>query len=159
MLEEQILDTKLHDRKAFRCGEPQLDHFLNNLAGQLAKKNITNTYVLVEPNNPTEIVGFYSLSAAQVDHSQFNQGLQKKLPKYPIPCFRLGRLARSQKHKGQDIGELLIGKAVIRCLKAKEFVAAFALIVEAKNEKARNFYIKYGFISFDDDDHHLFLIL
>lgn len=80
MLEEQILDTKLHDRKAFRCGEPQLDHFLNNLAGQLAKKNITNTYVLVEPNNPTEIVGFYSLSAAQVDHSQFNQGLQKNYP-------------------------------------------------------------------------------
>ena len=143
----------------FRCGDILLDNFLQKEANQLEKKNITKTFVLVDRLNPSEIIGFYTLSAAQIDHQNFSEGLKKKLPKYPIPCIRLGRLARSLNYLGRGIGELLIGKALIRCREAQELVGANALIVEAKNEKARDFYLNYGFIPFDYDDHHLFLIL
>lgn len=159
MLEDQPLNSKIHDRNAFRCGEPLLDNFLQKEAGQLEKRNITKTFVLVNPLSPAKIVGFYSLSTAQIDHQDFSEGLKKKLPKYPIPCIRLGRLARSLDFVGKGIGELLIGKALLRCLEVQKSVGAYALIVEAKSEGARDFYIEYGFIPFDYDDHHLFLIL
>lgn len=159
MFEDQLLDTKVHDRKAFSCGEPLLDQFLQTEAGQLSKKNITKTFVLVDSSKPSEIVGYYSLSSAQVDHIIFSDGQKKKLPRYPIPCIRLGRLARSLNFKGQEIGEILIGKVLLRCLDVQKSIGAYALIVEAKNIRARNFYIKYGFTPFDYDDHHLFLVL
>jgi len=159
LLEDQPLNSQIHDRNAFRCGEPLLDNFLQKEAGQLEKRNITKTFVLVDSLSPAKIVGFYSLSMAQIDHQNFSEGLKKKLPKYPIPCIRLGRLARSLDFVGKGIGELLIGKALLRCLEVQKSVGAYALIVEAKSKGARDFYIKYGFIPFDYDDHHLFLIL
>ncbi len=159
MFEDQALDSKVHDRNSFRCEEPLLVQFLQKEAGQLEKRNITKTFVLVDPLKPSEIVGFYSLSTAQIDHQNFSEGQKKKLPRYPIPCIRLGRLARSLDFKGQGIGELLIGKALLRCQDVQKSVGAYALIVDAKNENARDFYIQYGFIPFNHDDHHLFLVL
>ncbi len=159
MLEDLPLNSKIHDRNSFRCGEPLLDQFLQKEAAQLEKRNITKTFVLVDPSNPSVIVGFYSLSTAQVDHQDFSEGLKKKLPRYPIPCIRLGRLARSLEYVGHGIGELLIGKALLRCQEVQKIVGAKALIVDAKNSQARDFYIEYGFTPFEYDDYHLFLIL
>ena len=63
-----------------------------------------------------------------------------------MPCFRLGRLAVHKRLQGQGIGKLLLACAVDRCLKARSDVAAYALIVDAKDENARQFYERYGFI-------------
>lgn len=57
----------------------------------------------------------------------------------------MGRLARSIDHRGGEIGAVLMGLAVDRCLKARMHVSAYALLVYAKNEKAGVFYRHYGF--------------
>ena len=145
MLEEQPLDPQQHDRAGFSCGVPDLDEYLQRLATQHRRKGVSNVYVLVDSGMPGLILGYYTLSAAQVDAVALNDADRKRLPRYPVPCFRIGRLACRSDRRGQGIGKLLIGCAVDRCLKARKQVAAYALIVDANSPAAKAFYEHYGF--------------
>lgn len=159
VLEEQLLDPNQHERQAFTSGVIELDEYLHRFAVQQSKKGITVVRVLVDSHTPKTILGYYSLSAAQIDVLQMDKHAQKKLPHYPVPCFRLGRLATHLAHRGRGLGRLLIGCAVERCLKAKKHVAAYALVVNAKSEKAKSFYEHYGFIPCQGDTMTLYLSL
>lgn len=159
MLEEQVFDAKLHDRANFHCGEPALDDYLQKYAAQQHAKGISTVFVLVDHAQPSKILGFYTLSAAQIGVQQLSETERKKLPRYPIPCFRMGRLARHIEHRGTGLGELLIGCAVDRCLHARSLVGAYALLVEAKNQKAKLFYEHYGFTACVDAPMALYLPL
>lgn len=159
MLEEQQLDSSRHDRKAFSCGVDVLDDYLQRFAIQQSKKGVTVVRVLVDTESPETILGYYSLSAAQVDTGQLSEPEQQKLPRYPVPCFRMGRLAAHQSLQGQGIGRVLIACAIERCLEARKHVAAYALIVDAKGEKAKSFYVHYGFTPCRDNSMTLYLPL
>ena len=159
MLEEHPLYPAKHERAEFKCGVPQLDEYLQRFAVQQIRKGISNVYVLVDGETPRRILGFYSLNAAQLDGADLTPADRKKLPRYPIPCFRLGRLACSADRQGQGLGKLLIGCAVDRCLQARKQVAAYALIVDAKDEQAKAFYLHYGFTPCADTPGTLFLPL
>lgn len=159
MLEEVSLDPSLHDRAGFDCGVPELNEYLQRYADQHRRRGITSVYVLADTNAPSRILGYYTLSAAEVDASSLGDADRKRLPRYPVPCFRMGRLACRADQQGQGIGKLLIGCAVDRCLKACAQVAAYALIVDAKDEGARAFYEHYGFAAFADKPLALYLPL
>lgn len=159
MLEEHILDAKAHDRASFTCGVADLDEYLQRFAMQQSKKGVTAVHVLVDSRAPSTILGYYTLSAAQVDVAQLDERSRKKLPRYPVPCFRMGRLAASTDHQGRGIGKALIGCAVDRCLEARKQVAAYALLVDAKDERAKAFYLHYGFVALRDSPQTLFLSL
>ena len=159
MLEEQPLDPERHDRAGFHCGVPELDEYLRRLASQHRRKGVSTVYVLVDTETPDLILGFYTLSAAQVDAAELTDADRKKLPRYPVPCFRMGRLACRADRRGQGLGKLLIGCAVERCLQARKQVAAFALIVEAMNAEAKAFYEHYGFTPCVDASMTLYLPL
>jgi predicted GNAT family N-acyltransferase len=115
--------------------------------------------VLVNTDLPGVILGFYTLSAAQIDVEALGEADKKKLPRYPIPCFRMGRLACRVDQRGKGLGRLLIACAVDRCLQARKQVAAFALIVDAKNAEASQFYQHYGFTTCVDAPMTLYLPL
>ena len=140
-----MLATSVHDRSGFRCGVPELDDYLRRFAAQQVARGVSAIYVLIDSEQPSQILGFYTLSAAQVDVMQITEVERRKLPRYPVPCFRMGRLACSAEHRGQGLGKLLIGCAVSRCIRASKQVAAFALLVDAKGESAKAFYQHYGF--------------
>jgi GNAT superfamily N-acetyltransferase len=159
VFEEQRLDGALHDRKGFDCGVPALNDYLLRFAEQHRKKGISSTYVLVDPATPRTILGYYSLSAAQVDADALSEAERKKLPRYPIPCFRMGRLACRLDRRGEGLGRLLLGCAVDRCLSARQQVGAYALLVDAKDETAKAFYLRYGFIPCQDHAMTLYLAL
>jgi len=40
--------------------------------------------------------------------------------------------------------------ALTRCLRVSEEIAVFAVIVDAKNDQAKDFYLKYGFVPLED---------
>lgn len=159
MLEEQVFDARLHDRAAFHCGVPALDDYLHKYAAQQNAKGISTVFVLVDDAAPSKILGFYTLSAAQVGVQQLSDTERKKLPRYPVPCFRMGRLARVIESRGVGLGELLIGCAIDRCLHARSLVGAYALLVDAKDEKAKSFYERYGFTPCVDAPMTLYLPL
>jgi len=159
VLEEQRLDSKLHDRAAFDCGTPILNEYLARFARQNRQRGITQIYVLVDSDAPAMILGYYTLSAAQVDTTQLSGAEQKRLPQFPVPCFRMGRFAIHKDQAGKGLGKKLMGLAVDRCLRAKEEVAAYALIVDAKDAKAKSFYEHYGLTVCIDDPMKLYLPL
>ena len=159
MLEEQVLDVRLHDRAAFHCGVPALDEYLHKYAAQQNAKGIGTVFVLVDDAAPSKILGFYTLSAAQVNVQKLSDAERKKLPRYPVPCFRMGRIARSIESRGVRLGEVLLGCAVDRCLHARTLVGAYALLVDAKDEESKSFYERYGFISLADTPMTLYLPL
>jgi len=148
VLEERPLDAGVHDRNGFDCGVPELNDYLRRLADQHRRKGVSTPFVLVDTDAPRTILGYYRISAAQVDATELSEPDRKKLPRYPVPCFRIGRLAVSKTGQGQGIGKLLVACAVERCLKARRDVAAYALIVDAKDANARRFYEHYGFVAF-----------
>ena len=159
MFEDQAFDPERHDRAGFSCGVPALDDYLQRLAAQHRRKGVSTVHVLVDAAAPRLILGYYTLSAAQVDAMELVDADRKKLPRYPVRCFRMGRLACRADHHGQGLGKLLIGCAVERCLEARKQVAAFGLIVDAKDEAAASFYEHYGFKRCADASMTLYLPL
>jgi predicted GNAT family N-acyltransferase len=149
VLEEQVFDARRHDRAGFHCGVPALDDYLHKYAAQQNAKGISTVFVFVDDAAPSKILGFYTLSAAQIDVQQL----------HPVPCFRMGRLARAIESRGAGMGEILIGCAVDRCLHARSLVGAYALLVDAKDDKAKSFYERYGFIPCLDAPMTLYLPL
>jgi len=145
LFEDQLLDPVRHDRHAFTSGVSDLDDYLHRFAHQQSKKKVTVVRVLVDTDAPTTILGYYSLSAAQVDAVRLDQRAQQKPPRYPVPCFRMGRFAVHASCHGRGYGRLLMGCAVLRCLEARKHVAAYALLVDAKSAEAKAFYEHYGF--------------
>ena len=81
------------------------------------------------------------------------------LPRYEaIPAALIGRLARHERAKGSGIGDLLVADAVKRVLAAAKSVAAYAIVVDAKDERGRRFYESHGFISLPSRPNRLFLL-
>jgi len=156
---EQRLDPARHNRKAFSCGVAPLDRFLQQQAHQNMRRGVSQTFVLVPANAQAEITGFYTLAPTEVPLADLQPADAKPLPPYPVPCFRMGRLARDQRWQGQGIGPLLLGLAVQRCLHAKRSVGGYALIVDAKNAAAKAFYERHGFRTFQDTPLSLYLPL
>ena len=159
MREERPLDPEIHDRAGFSCGVPALDEYLQRFTSQHRRKGVGTVYILVDAGTPSLILSYYTLSAAQMDVAELNEADRKKLPRYPVPCFRMGRLACREDRRGQGFGKLLMGCAVERCLRARKHVAAFALIVDAKNSAAKAFYEHYGFTPCVDASMTLYLPL
>lgn len=140
-----------HNKADFSCGEPSLDHYLHRQAGQDIKRHISAVYVLGDLLNPSQILGYYSLSSLSVDAKGFPEKIKKQLPKYPVlPVTLIGRLAVDKNCQGQKLGELLLLNALERCFLASQTIGAMAVIVDALNNSAVQFYKQYGFIAFDD---------
>ncbi len=145
-----------HDRAAFSCGVEALDNYLRKQAGQDVKKRLAAAFVLT-PDSKT-VAGYYTLSQYSVELDAVPDALAAKLPKYPfVPATLIGRLAVSNEFRGQRLGELLLMDALNRCLSGSKQVAPAAVIVEAKDDSARAFYEKYGFIELPKTPRRLFL--
>ena len=145
MLEDVPLDSVLHDRQGFECGISTLDDYIRRFAEQHRRRGISSVYVLTDSAQRERILGYYTLSAAEVDGQRLSEAERKKLPRYPVPCFRMGRLACRSDQQGRGLGKLLLGCAVDRCLKARRQIAAYALVVDAKDDAAKAFYAHFGF--------------
>lgn len=151
---------KSFDRALFECGSPELNDFIKAKARQNQAANFNKTFVAIQSgDNAKRVLGFYSLSMGEVDLSSLPEAMQKKLPKHPVPVARMGRLAVDNSTKGQGLGKLLLVDAMKRVKSASAEVGVYALLVDAKDDSAKTFYKKYGFIELADEPMTLFLPL
>ena len=148
---------KQHDRSGFTCGSEPLDTYLRTQAGQDTRKRVAATCVLCEGTSHT-VLGFYTLSALSVDIGSWPEDVANKLPRYPVvPATLLGRLAIDRQVQGKGAGEHLLMDALHRSWQASRQVASVAVVVDAKDSRAVEFYTRYEFIPFDDLPIRLFL--
>ncbi len=145
-----------HDRAAFSSGNQELDSYLQKQAGQDLKKRAAVPFVIT-PDHKT-IAGFYTLSQYAIDLGEVPDDIAKRLPKYPlVSATLLGRLAVSSQFRGQGLGERLLMDALYRALQSSAQVASAAVVVDAKDDRAIDFYLKYGFIELPNVERRLFL--
>ncbi|MFO1467399.1 MAG: GNAT family N-acetyltransferase [Steroidobacteraceae bacterium] len=148
-MRDEPFDPARHDYGHFTCDRESLTDYLRKYAEQDQKRGVTKVYVLVTEQNPVHVVGYYTLAAAELHVEHLPQDVAKRPPKYPVPCYRLGRLAVSETKGGQGIGSQLLGSAMKRCLEARKLVASYALVVDALDSRAQEFYVKHGFQPLD----------
>lgn len=148
-----------HDRAAFDCEVAPLTDYLRKFAKQNHEKGLSLTFVATEKDNPTTILGYYSVSMGQVEFDSLPPEAKKRIPKYPIPVMRIGRLAVDKTAKGKGVGRDLLMDALHRAVEASKSVGVFAVVVDAKDDKAKSFYKKYGFIEFLDKPMVLFILM
>lgn len=151
---------KKFDKASFDCGSLELNAFLQTRARQNQLQGFNRTFVAVLENDEAKkIVGFYSLGMGEINLSSLPDDLIKKLPKHPVPVARMGRLAVDLSFQGQGLGKLLLVDAMKRVQSASGAIGVYALLVDAKDETAKGFYLKYGFIPLSDQSMTLFLPL
>lgn len=145
-----------HDRVPFACGNPALDQYFKSQVSQDVKRRVASCFVAL--GSSQAIAGFYTLSATSVALTDLPATNAKKLPRYPlVPAVRMGRLAVSSAHQGLGLGAALLANALQRAANAD--IAAYAFVVDAKDDKATSFYAHHGFIRLPDAPLTLFLPL
>jgi predicted GNAT family N-acyltransferase len=148
---------KKHQRDHFECGYPVLDDYIKKYAKQNHEKRIAKTFVAINESLSLNVDGFYTLSASTIEFESLPDTAQKGLPAYPIPAILIGKLAVNSAAKGQGLGTELLVDALLRAVKASQDVAVFAVRVDAIDSTAKDFYLKYEFIPFQDQPLSLFL--
>jgi hypothetical protein len=148
--------SRSHNRRGFDCGSLDLNQYLQNTARQQSEKGISRTFVLVEANNPGEILGFFTLTACEI--------LVEKLPprfvkKYSMraSAAKLARLAVARLRQKQGLGAFMTLNAMERVLLIAEHMGIIGFFVDAKDEGAAGFYRHFGFIPLPDNPLELFL--
>ncbi len=150
-----VLDAA-HDRSMFDSGTPALDRYLHKQVTQDIRRRVAACFVAL--TDERRIAGYYTLATAGLPLGDLPTDIRRKLPRYPVvPTIRMGRLAVDQAFKGQGLDSALLVNALRRA--ALSEIAAFALIVDAKDDEAAAFYRHHGFIALPDSPLTLFLPL
>jgi GNAT superfamily N-acetyltransferase len=134
------------DRSPFRSGDPDVDRFFQQFAGQNQfRHHLGVTYVAADNGH---ILGFATVAAAHVEIDGLPAGSRRKLPRYPLPVLRLARLGVDQSAQGQGLGVQLLRFVLRLALGMADNYGCVGVIVDAK-PSAAGFYAKYGFIPVD----------
>lgn len=130
-----------------------LNQYLRTQVSQDIKRRIASCFVALDADR--NIVGYYTLASASVNLADLPEKQRKKLPRYPsVPAVLMGRLAVDKRYTGRGVGSALLANALVRVVNSD--IAAYALIVEAKNQSAVDFYLKFGFLTFSENSTKLF---
>ena len=133
-----------HDRKSFDCGNKDLNQYLQRYARQNHDLGGAKCFVAVDPGAPDRVHGFYTLSPANLLYARTPEILRRGLGRYEVPVFRLGRLAVDMSFQRRGLGGRLLLAAGERALMVSEHVGGVALLIDAKDERAAEWYRGYG---------------
>ena len=145
-----------HDRTAFCSASQALNRYLQEQVTQDIRRRVAACFVALADGQ--RIAGYYTLASASLLLADLPASTGKRLPRYPtVRAVRMGRLAVDQAFKGQGLGSALLADALDRAVCSE--IAAFALVVDAKDQAAAAFYQHHGFIALSASPLTLFLPL
>ena len=144
------------DRSTFFSGSEPLDRYFREQVRQDIRRKVTACFMAVSTD--ASIAGYYTLASASILLGELPPEIIRKLPRYPsVPAVRMGRLAVDREFQGIGLGGALLADALGRVIQSE--IAAFAMIVDAKDDKAIAFYRHHGFINTTNGPSTLFLPL
>ena len=150
-----IYEVEENKIKSFSCGNSDLDKFLSKYALINDRNGYGKTFLLEDNGN---IVGFFTLCSSSINFDEFPTENSHLLPRYPIPCIRIARLAVQKNEQGKGYGRELLKQAFVRILSVAATVGVRLVVVDAK-ESSKSFYEKYGFARLKNDKLSYYLLL
>jgi GNAT superfamily N-acetyltransferase len=145
--------TAEHDLSAFDCGEPALNDWLRHRALK-NESRFSRTYVVCEHKR---VVAYFCVSAGAVERVAAPGKMRRNAPD-TIPVSVIGRLAVGRDHAGKGLGADILSDALRRIAVASQSIGIGAVLVHAKDDAAKRFYMKCAeFIEYPEDSRTLFL--
>ena len=96
------------------------------------------------------VVGYYGLAPTAVAPSMLPRYIRTGQPPNPVPCLLLGQLATNKDWAGRGIGSGLLKHALQRCVHAAGLIGGRALMVNAVDTEAAQFWKRRGFLPSKD---------
>lgn len=149
--------SKAFQKAPFDCGYPDLNAYFRHYAVKNDELLFGKTFVALDESQA--VTGFMTLSNAQIEAVTLPDAIKATLPRYPVPAFRIAKLAVDRRFQGAGVGSWLLRNALQRALTVSLSVGVFAVLVDAIDDIAKGFYLKYGFIPLQDHPLTLFLPL
>jgi predicted N-acetyltransferase YhbS len=134
-----------HDFGRFDSGVPELDRWLRNSAAVAHAAGMAATYLLCRGD---EVVGYYAVAMSLVIHATAPSRLRRGMPD-PVPVVLLARLAIDRSEQGHRLGGHLLVDALRRCVRGGREFGARAVVVDAIDERAPEFYRHFDFHDLD----------
>jgi GNAT superfamily N-acetyltransferase len=145
------------DVDEFNCGQPDLDDWLKRFALINQRAGMTTVFVTLSEG---KVVGYYALATGGVERANAPARVAQGVPAHPIPVVLLARLAVDSSVQKSGVGRALVRDALIRVATAADEIGIRALLIHAKDETAREFYMKCAeFEPSPTDPLHLFLLM
>jgi GNAT superfamily N-acetyltransferase len=151
--------TRHHRRDLFDCGVPALNDYLRRFARQNHESGGAKTFVAVPVDAPADIAGYYSISPASVEQARVPELVTRKIARYDVPVFRLARLAVALTYQGHGLGAKILLSAGERALAVAAMVGGVALLIDAKDDRAAAWYVRFGAVPLLDTPRTLILPL
>lgn len=145
LLEFESLDetSSIQD---FDCGEVELNSYLKNLALLFQRRHFGVTITFFDKkDSDKKVIGFYTLCPASIQQDSLPKKLLTGPKPNPIPAFRICRLAVDKYHQGKGLGQIIFIHALKKCLDQANQIGGSVVIIDAKHEKAKKFYERFGF--------------
>ena len=143
------LNSALHDRESFDCGEPVLNRYLQEMALRHMRAGVSRTMVLpgqtVNEQGKMPISAWFTVAPGTVERENLPEQTAKRLPAYPIPVFLVGQLAVHKTMQGSGMGKITLIRALEYLYKVSKYMPAWAVVVDCLNPEVRAFYEQYGF--------------
>ena len=116
--------------------------------------------VVAVDEEPRTVVGYYALAAAQVETADATERAKKGQPsRRPVPAVLLARLAVDERHQGAGLGRSLLQDVLLRSVEAADAIGIRVLLVHAKHERAKAWYLQYGFEESPTDSLHVMMLM
>ena len=132
--------TRAHDRTRFRSGAAELDEWLAKFSWQNQRAGYATTYVSTVEDR---VVGYYAITVAGIERRAAPPAIARHAPA-AVPCFLLARLAVDADWQGRGLGWGLLRDALRRVALLSQEVAAPVLLVHARDDDARRFYLQHA---------------
>jgi len=145
-----------HSLDNFDCGKPTLNEWLIRHARQAQASGSARTFVVTEDYT---IVAYFSLTVGQIDSVDAPERIRKGMGLYPVPVVILARLAVSIHHQGRGFGAGLLQDAIRRTLVIAEQAGIRAMLTHPIDQRAADFYRRFGFESSPLREDQLLLLL
>jgi GNAT superfamily N-acetyltransferase len=149
--------TATHGLDGFNSGKPPLDVWLKRFARVNVQNDSAGVYVA--HRRDYKVAGYYALTAGNVAREEAPKRIAHGLAAHPIGVIVLARLAVDVTEQGKGLGAALLRDALLRIEQAADTIGVRAVVVQAIDEVARTFYLRYGFAPAAIDELRLMLLM
>ena len=136
--------AKSHDRQSFDCGDAALNDFFRRYARQSHEQNASKTFCAIDISTPNRVLGFYTVAPSAVAHETVPPSMTRGLAQHEVSGFKLARIATDITVAGRGLGGQILAAAALRCLRIASEAGGVLLIIDAKGERAAQWYASYG---------------
>lgn len=131
------------DRESFDCGRESLNQWFRRHAWRNQEGGVSRTSVVCDATTG-QIVGYVSLSAAQIERAFLSKADQRNRPD-PLPALLLGQLAVDRHYQGFGYARALMLFALTTAARISQEMGCFCVLTHPLDDGVRAFYRNFGF--------------